>query len=167
MSYGVPCESRRAVQTVHRPTCFATHRKDFQMPDDLEQTGKPDGARLSVEREHEVRYWAEKLGVAAGEIRPAVKAAGYTFNVVSSVAAWAAGVTILFGAVGCAPRSPTDPGPWKKCHFDYHACMNYCDLLDDGQDGSPRAKCAGQCSLDLLRCKPSPSRASTEPARPA
>ena len=43
---------------------------------DNEQTGKPDEARINVERDHEVRYWADKFGVTADEVRSAVKAAG-------------------------------------------------------------------------------------------
>src|SRR3954471_5194544 len=46
------------------------------MADDLRQTGKPDDARINVEQEHELRYWSEKFGVTADEIRQAVKAAG-------------------------------------------------------------------------------------------
>jgi hypothetical protein len=46
------------------------------MADDLKQTGKPDDARINVEQDHEVRYWAEKFGVTADEIRSAVKTAG-------------------------------------------------------------------------------------------
>ena len=46
------------------------------MADDPKQTAKPDDARINVEQDHEVRYWAGKFGVSAEEIRTAVKAAG-------------------------------------------------------------------------------------------
>jgi hypothetical protein len=46
------------------------------MADDLKQTGKPDDARINVEQDHEVQYWADKFGVSRDEIRRAVKAAG-------------------------------------------------------------------------------------------
>jgi hypothetical protein len=46
------------------------------MADDLKQTGKPDDARINVEQEHEVRYWAEKLAVSREQLRQAVERAG-------------------------------------------------------------------------------------------
>ena len=46
------------------------------MADDLKQTGKPDDARINVEQELEVRYWAKKFRVNGDEIRSAVKVAG-------------------------------------------------------------------------------------------
>jgi hypothetical protein len=46
------------------------------MSDDLKQTAKPDAARINVEQEHEVRYWAEKFGVSWEQLRMAVQAAG-------------------------------------------------------------------------------------------
>jgi hypothetical protein len=46
------------------------------MADDLKQTGRPDDARINVEQDHEVQYWADKFGVSREEIRRAVKAAG-------------------------------------------------------------------------------------------
>ncbi|MCD6044394.1 MAG: hypothetical protein K0R40_3997 [Burkholderiales bacterium] len=46
------------------------------MADDLKQTGRPDDARINVEQDHEVQYWADKFGVSRDEIRRAVKAAG-------------------------------------------------------------------------------------------
>ena len=35
--------------------------------DDLKQTGKPDDARINVEQELEVRYWAKKFRVNGDE----------------------------------------------------------------------------------------------------
>jgi Protein of unknown function (DUF3606) len=46
------------------------------MPDDLKQTGRPDDARINVDQDHELRYWAEKLGVPFDELRRAVQDAG-------------------------------------------------------------------------------------------
>ena len=46
------------------------------MADDPKQTGKPDGARINPDQEHEVSYWSEKLGVSRDELRKAVQAAG-------------------------------------------------------------------------------------------
>jgi hypothetical protein len=46
------------------------------MADDLKQTGKPDDARINVDQEHELSYWAEKLGVSQDQLRKAVLAAG-------------------------------------------------------------------------------------------
>jgi hypothetical protein len=46
------------------------------MADDLKQTGKPDDARINVDQDHELRYWAEKLGVPLDELRKAVQDAG-------------------------------------------------------------------------------------------
>jgi hypothetical protein len=31
------------------------------MADDLKQTGKTDDTRINIERDHEVKYWSEKL----------------------------------------------------------------------------------------------------------
>lgn len=64
-------------------------------------------------------------------------------------------VLALLGLAGCAPKSPGGGGATDKCSRDYNACMNYCDLQEDGHDGSPRAICTGQCGLELIRCKPS------------
>lgn len=46
------------------------------MADDLGKTGLPDDARINIDQEHEVKYWAGKFGVTPDEIRSAVKAAG-------------------------------------------------------------------------------------------
>ena len=46
------------------------------MADDLKQTGRQDDERINVEQEHEVGYWAEKLGVSRARLRQAVQAAG-------------------------------------------------------------------------------------------
>jgi hypothetical protein len=46
------------------------------MADDVEKSGKPDDARIDVDQEHEVRYWAGQFGVTPDEIRSAVRVAG-------------------------------------------------------------------------------------------
>lgn len=46
------------------------------MADDLKRTGRQDDERINVEQEHELGYWAEKLGVSREQLRKAVQAAG-------------------------------------------------------------------------------------------
>jgi len=46
------------------------------MSDNLDQRNGPDRARINVNQEHELRHWADKLGVSPEELRNAVKAAG-------------------------------------------------------------------------------------------
>lgn len=46
------------------------------MADDLKQTGKADDARISIEQDHELRYWSEKFGVSREELQSAVAKAG-------------------------------------------------------------------------------------------
>lgn len=46
------------------------------MADDLAQRGKPDRDRINVHEDHEVRYWTQKFGVTADELKNAVTAAG-------------------------------------------------------------------------------------------
>jgi Protein of unknown function (DUF3606) len=46
------------------------------MADDPKKTGKQDDERINVEQEHELGYWAEKLGVSREQLRRAVQAAG-------------------------------------------------------------------------------------------
>lgn len=46
------------------------------MADDLKKTGRQDDERINVEQEHELGYWAEKLGVSREQLRKAVQAAG-------------------------------------------------------------------------------------------
>ncbi|HEU4351114.1 MAG TPA: DUF3606 domain-containing protein [Burkholderiales bacterium] len=43
---------------------------------DLKKTGTHDDERINVDRDHEVRYWAEKFGVSGEQLRQAVQAAG-------------------------------------------------------------------------------------------
>jgi hypothetical protein len=42
------------------------------MADDLKQTGKADDARINLEQDHEVNYWANEFGVSRDALRSAV-----------------------------------------------------------------------------------------------
>ena len=46
------------------------------MADDLKQTAKPDDPRINIDRDPEVSYWANELGVSPNELRQAVEDAG-------------------------------------------------------------------------------------------
>jgi hypothetical protein len=46
------------------------------MADDLKQTGKADDARIDLEQDFEVNYWANELGVSSDKLRSAVAKAG-------------------------------------------------------------------------------------------
>lgn len=46
------------------------------MSDDLSKRGGSDRARININQEHEVRYWAEKFGVSPEQLRDAVGAVG-------------------------------------------------------------------------------------------
>jgi Protein of unknown function (DUF3606) len=46
------------------------------MADDLKQTAKPDDVRIDADQDHQVQYWADKLGVSREQLRSAVRAAG-------------------------------------------------------------------------------------------
>ena len=46
------------------------------MADDLQKTGRHDDERINVDQHHQVRYWAEKLGLSSQQLREAVEAAG-------------------------------------------------------------------------------------------
>jgi hypothetical protein len=68
-SFVLASASRRSVRR-------AINRKESTMADNLQQTGKPDDARINVEQDHELDYWSGKFGVTREEIRAAVKAVG-------------------------------------------------------------------------------------------
>ena len=38
------------------------------------------------------------------------------------------------------------------CERDYNQCMDSCDRVPPGPEGSPRARCVGQCGLMFDRC---------------
>jgi hypothetical protein len=46
------------------------------MADNLNDRGPQDRARINVNEEHEVRYWTEKFGVSADELRRAIAQVG-------------------------------------------------------------------------------------------
>jgi hypothetical protein len=46
------------------------------MADDLKDRGAQDRARISINEEHEVRYWTEALNVSEAQLRAAVSAVG-------------------------------------------------------------------------------------------
>ena len=46
------------------------------MADDLNQTGKPDDARINVDQDHKLRYWPEKLGISREHLRKTAPVAG-------------------------------------------------------------------------------------------
>jgi hypothetical protein len=46
------------------------------MADDLGKTGKADDARINLEQDYEVNYWANEFGVSREELRKAVQATG-------------------------------------------------------------------------------------------
>ena len=41
-------------------------------PDDPSKRGGQDRDRISIEQDHELRYWTEKLGVSAEELKAAI-----------------------------------------------------------------------------------------------
>jgi hypothetical protein len=46
------------------------------MSDDLSKRGGSDRNRISLDEEHEVRYWTNQLGVSREELEQAVKNVG-------------------------------------------------------------------------------------------
>ena len=46
------------------------------MADDLKRVGKADDARINLDQDHEVNYWANEFGVSRDELRSAVAKAG-------------------------------------------------------------------------------------------
>ena len=46
------------------------------MADDLSNRGGQDRSRISMEQEHEVRYWTQALGVTKEQLAEAVKQVG-------------------------------------------------------------------------------------------
>jgi len=47
------------------------------MPDDFKQRGARDRARISLDEEHEVRYWTQKLGVTREQLEEVVRRVGH------------------------------------------------------------------------------------------
>jgi hypothetical protein len=52
------------------------------MADNPNIRGDGDRQRINVDQDHEVRYWSQKLGVTADELREAVRAVGPMANAV-------------------------------------------------------------------------------------
>ncbi|HSW24703.1 MAG TPA: DUF3606 domain-containing protein [Burkholderiaceae bacterium] len=46
------------------------------MSDDLNKRGGSDRARININQDHEVRDWADKLGVTPEQLKEAVQAVG-------------------------------------------------------------------------------------------
>ena len=46
------------------------------MPDNMQDRGPQDRSRISLEQEHEVRYWTDKFGISKPQLEEAVKAVG-------------------------------------------------------------------------------------------
>jgi hypothetical protein len=46
------------------------------MADDLKQPGKADDARINLDQDYEVNYWANEFGVSRDQLRSAVAKAG-------------------------------------------------------------------------------------------
>lgn len=46
------------------------------MPDDLTNRGAQDRARINMSEPHEVKYWTQKWGVTAEQLRAAVEKSG-------------------------------------------------------------------------------------------
>jgi hypothetical protein len=54
------------------------------MADNRKLKGVQDRARISLSEDYEVRYWCEKLGVTADELRAAVKRVGTSAKAVEN-----------------------------------------------------------------------------------
>ena len=52
------------------------------MPDNPSIRGAGDRQRINVDQDYEVKYWSQKLGVSAEELRAAVKQVGPTASAV-------------------------------------------------------------------------------------
>jgi hypothetical protein len=52
------------------------------MPDHLKNRGAPDRNRISLEEEHEVRYWTKALGVSREELERTVRSVGHSIEAV-------------------------------------------------------------------------------------
>jgi hypothetical protein len=52
------------------------------MPDDKSKKGPQDRSKINLSEDYEVRYWSEKFGVTADELRAAVKKVGNSADAV-------------------------------------------------------------------------------------
>lgn len=53
------------------------------MVDNPDLRGPQDRSRISLEEEHEVRYWTEKFGVTREQLKEAVDAVGHSVDKVT------------------------------------------------------------------------------------
>jgi Protein of unknown function (DUF3606) len=73
----LPCRERKVD--------FARQRgRSIQMSDDVKRSGSPDSKRINVHQEHELRDWAENLGVTQDQVVEAVRAVGDSAAAVKS-----------------------------------------------------------------------------------
>jgi len=54
------------------------------MPDDKTRRGPADSSRINVHEDYEVRYWCEKFGCSAEQLKAAVAAAGTSVTAVQA-----------------------------------------------------------------------------------
>jgi Protein of unknown function (DUF3606) len=52
------------------------------MSDDLSKKGSQDRTRINTSEDHEVRYWSQKFGVSAEQLKAAVKKVGNSASAV-------------------------------------------------------------------------------------
>jgi len=52
------------------------------MADDLKNRGEPDRSRISLNEDHEVRYWTQELGVSESRLRNVVSQVGNSVEAV-------------------------------------------------------------------------------------
>ena len=52
------------------------------MSDDLTKKGDQDRTRINTNEDHEVRYWSQKFGVSADQLKTAVKKVGNSASAV-------------------------------------------------------------------------------------
>ena len=57
------------------------------MNDDKRNRGEPDGSRINLNEDYEVRYWTEQLGVTKEELAVAVKKVGNSADAVRKLLA--------------------------------------------------------------------------------
>ena len=46
------------------------------MSDDTKKRGEPDRSRISIEQDHELRYWTQTLGVTKDRLQEAIRRVG-------------------------------------------------------------------------------------------
>lgn len=55
------------------------------MPDDLSNRGPQDRARINLNEPHELKYWTQKFGVSAEQLKAAVDKAGVSSAAVAQL----------------------------------------------------------------------------------